>query len=78
MIRRKEKQQRTARAAGIPLTIGVMPLEPGSGATQLSIMLANYLTAKERQRGVVVLQRGRQIAYLCRVLGCEEKESLVI
>lgn len=78
MIRRKEKQQRAVRSAGIPLTIGVMPLEPGSGATQLSIMLANYLTAKERQHGVVVLQRGWQIGHLCQVLGCEAKESLVI
>ncbi len=78
MVRKKEKLKRTVRGAGIPVTIGVMPLETGSGATQLSIMLANYLTAKERQQGVVVLQRGWQIGHLCEVLGCETKDVLVI
>lgn len=76
--RRAADRKRNSRTAGIPLLIGVLPLEKGSGATQLSIMLANYLTAKERQSGVVVFQRRETLAELGRVLGCEGKKRLTI
>lgn len=76
--RRVTGGKRSARSAGIPLLIGVLPLEKGSGATQLSLMLANYLTAKERESGVVVFQRGETLMQLSRIMGCEEKERLII
>lgn len=76
--RRAAEGRRDRRAAGVPLLVGVLPLEQGSGATQLSIMLANYLTAKERENGVVVFWRKETLVELCRVLGCEEKPKLTI
>lgn len=76
--RKAAEGRRNSRTVGVPLLIGVLPLEKGSGATQLSIMLANYLTAKERENGVVVFQRKETLAELGRVLGCEEKSRLTI
>lgn len=76
--RRAAEERRKRRTAGSPLLIGVLPLEQGSGATQLTIMLANYLTAKEREKGAVVFWRRETLTQLCHVLGCEEKSRLTI
>lgn len=76
--RKAAEVRRSRRTAGVPLLIGVLPLEKGSGATQLTIMLANYLTAKERENGVVVFWRKEILTELGHVLGCEEKSRLTI
>lgn len=76
--RRAAESRRNKRVAGFPLLIGVLPLEQGCGATQLSIMLANFLTAKERENGAVVFWRKDTITHLNRILGCEEKSRLTI
>ncbi len=77
-FRKAAEGKRNRRVAGIPLLIGVLPLEKGSGATQLSIMLANYMMSKERENGVVVFWRKETLDQLCHVLGCEEKSRLTI
>lgn len=76
--RKAAEGRRNRRTGGVPLLIGVLPLEKGSGATQLAIMLANYLTAKERENGVVVFWRKETLTELGRILGCEEKSRLTI
>jgi hypothetical protein len=82
LIRRKGKWKRTQKGkrttGASPLLIGVLPLEKGSGATQLSIMLANYLTAKEREKGVVVFQRKETVAELGQLMESREKQHLTI
>lgn len=84
MLRKRKKWKKCFGAGNIrknnrvSMVIGVWPLEKGCGATQLSIMLANYLTAKEREHGAVVFQRKETLIQLCRVLGIEEKNRVTI